>query len=899
MYLPPQQREKPKNPFKFERSRNFVIGATGFFVVSVAAAALLALRRVQERQRETVRTLQARHAGNPRVVIIGAGPAGSALAASLTRSSPQTLVTVVEREKTQVFQGQVPHAHVGHRSYDVNTSGGLDFLRSPATWNVTREAQLVRGTVLEVRPQEKVLVVQEPLDSGGGASRKITGSTRTRSAPAAPRGPAEPRASDSGEGAARQPLPVSWFGWLAPSSGVNPSSSPSAPPRIAAEERTHDTRTGHRLIPYDVLVIASGAQRTLGAMDEAALPVLTLKGPVAAPRGEEGRHTSPAMRHLLSSTAVDCGSIALQPGTTRDLLAHLFKGEVLHVKVPPVSFAAVMNAVQRQRRHCAAPTTVDEEEEAKKKGSPSSRPASSSFPNDTLWAFQQLTYPTRQDDATFVSTTNLMWKFLCYFNKLRSCPLYTISSDATPIPASGGGPASASISAWNAELLNFWRGRQRWGAAQAALPLCDFVAQDGALARLYSGLKRWGERSASWVGKGAGQWREATVEPSQDAVGTPFVFHPLHYTYPQAIDPVQRQVLLRNFHTGASWWQAYRVLVLDLPLRAGPFIEASGLHRQRYVEEAVLPLLRRWRASAPTDGFSVALLDALAGFSVPQLRRIFAAEASFVDVDPETLQHRRYPDVFALGDAAGLPTIKSYAAAFAQVPVVSHNVQRVLDAQERERRYKREQQLKELEAKQRQKKVGVRGWLGSVISPVHRFFWPRSSGSAAAPSCSYREGLARYSGYSSFHVVMTPWRCMWPAVTYATPEENNDDDDKEAGSSTYRRARQPGVDPCSSARGRQGGVDPVRPLEAFGSSSFLSFASSNASWRGVQGMLNGFFCQSAMYELLYFFVFMRGLWYPPRWFVMPTFTPEDGLEDGARKRKNTDRTTSSWWSDFL
>lgn len=36
--------------------------------------------------------------------------------------------------------------------------------------------------------------------------------------------------------------------------------------------------------------------------------------------------------------------------------------------------------------------------------------------------------------------------------------------------------------------------------------------------------------------------------------------------------------------------------------------------------------------------------------------------AGFVDVNKETLQHVRYPNVFALGDCANLPTAKTAAA---------------------------------------------------------------------------------------------------------------------------------------------------------------------------------------------------------------------------------------------
>jgi sulfide:quinone oxidoreductase len=45
-----------------------------------------------------------------------------------------------------------------------------------------------------------------------------------------------------------------------------------------------------------------------------------------------------------------------------------------------------------------------------------------------------------------------------------------------------------------------------------------------------------------------------------------------------------------------------------------------------------------------------------------------------VDVDPTTLQHVRYPDVFALGDCSGAPNAKTGAAVRKQAPVVVRNV---------------------------------------------------------------------------------------------------------------------------------------------------------------------------------------------------------------------------------
>lgn len=39
-----------------------------------------------------------------------------------------------------------------------------------------------------------------------------------------------------------------------------------------------------------------------------------------------------------------------------------------------------------------------------------------------------------------------------------------------------------------------------------------------------------------------------------------------------------------------------------------------------------------------------------------------ADAAGWVDVDKETLQHRRYPNVFGIGDCTNLPTSKTAAA---------------------------------------------------------------------------------------------------------------------------------------------------------------------------------------------------------------------------------------------
>lgn len=51
-----------------------------------------------------------------------------------------------------------------------------------------------------------------------------------------------------------------------------------------------------------------------------------------------------------------------------------------------------------------------------------------------------------------------------------------------------------------------------------------------------------------------------------------------------------------------------------------------------------------------------------------------ASEAGWVDVDKHTLQHRRFANVFSLGDCSSLPTSKTGAAVRAQAPVLVRNL---------------------------------------------------------------------------------------------------------------------------------------------------------------------------------------------------------------------------------
>jgi sulfide:quinone oxidoreductase len=58
---------------------------------------------------------------------------------------------------------------------------------------------------------------------------------------------------------------------------------------------------------------------------------------------------------------------------------------------------------------------------------------------------------------------------------------------------------------------------------------------------------------------------------------------------------------------------------------------------------------------------------------------LLAGEGGWVDVDPATLRHKRYANVFAAGDSSNAPNAKTAAAARKQAPVVAENVVALLD----------------------------------------------------------------------------------------------------------------------------------------------------------------------------------------------------------------------------
>lgn len=51
------------------------------------------------------------------------------------------------------------------------------------------------------------------------------------------------------------------------------------------------------------------------------------------------------------------------------------------------------------------------------------------------------------------------------------------------------------------------------------------------------------------------------------------------------------------------------------------------------------------------------------------------AEDGFLNVDHQTLQHKKYSNIFGIGDVNSLPTTKTFFGGFQQVHVVRNNLE--------------------------------------------------------------------------------------------------------------------------------------------------------------------------------------------------------------------------------
>lgn len=94
------------------------------------------------------------------------------------------------------------------------------------------------------------------------------------------------------------------------------------------------------------------------------------------------------------------------------------------------------------------------------------------------------------------------------------------------------------------------------------------------------------------------------------------------------------------------------------------------------------PARRAWFKKTAPDGTSETVETSFDMMHVcpPQMAPDFvrasplADAAGWVDVDPATLRHKKYANIFSLGDAASTPNAKTAAAARKQAPIVAENI---------------------------------------------------------------------------------------------------------------------------------------------------------------------------------------------------------------------------------
>ena len=88
------------------------------------------------------------------------------------------------------------------------------------------------------------------------------------------------------------------------------------------------------------------------------------------------------------------------------------------------------------------------------------------------------------------------------------------------------------------------------------------------------------------------------------------------------------------------------------------------------------PAQKAWFADADGDKVEVEfdMMHVTPPQCGPDVVKPLANDAGWVDVDPATLQHTTYSNVYSLGDVTSAPNAKTAAAVRKQAPVVAHNI---------------------------------------------------------------------------------------------------------------------------------------------------------------------------------------------------------------------------------
>lgn len=118
---------------------------------------------------------------------------------------------------------------------------------------------------------------------------------------------------------------------------------------------------------------------------------------------------------------------------------------------------------------------------------------------------------------------------------------------------------------------------------------------------------------------------------------------------------VAEKVRMLFENRGVKVHQEHVLQAIDLGKRVATYKTPTGTHEQPYDFINVIPPMR-----AP---------EVVRNSPLPWTEGNFAADG-WMEVDRETLRHKRYPNVFGVGDVAGVPKGKTAASVKWQVPVV-------------------------------------------------------------------------------------------------------------------------------------------------------------------------------------------------------------------------------------
>ncbi|MCB9644573.1 MAG: NAD(P)/FAD-dependent oxidoreductase [Myxococcales bacterium] len=93
-------------------------------------------------------------------------------------------------------------------------------------------------------------------------------------------------------------------------------------------------------------------------------------------------------------------------------------------------------------------------------------------------------------------------------------------------------------------------------------------------------------------------------------------------------------------------------------------------------KEAVFEVLKDKVPTGETETLSYSMIHVTPPQSAPDFVRksVLADKDGWVDVDKNTMQHKKFPNVFSLGDASSLPCSKTGAAVRKQAPVLEQNI---------------------------------------------------------------------------------------------------------------------------------------------------------------------------------------------------------------------------------